>query len=229
MVFDGLSGWLRAGQLSPDTLKDLYASLLTQLADTGDPNGFQQPFAALVLSEVARTDRIDPWMTPAVRGRTGRTAARYLATVSDYRGFSETEGWRHGVAHGSDLVLQLVLNPNIDAGQIDADECGGGPGGPAGRSVLFTANRAGWRGRYFMPTRAVCRRDCVGGLVRADFQPNAAGSWSAAYASQAGWQNVTIPWIPDGHAPERRALPEGEQADLLDALVKQATTRVLGG
>jgi hypothetical protein len=35
----------------------------------------------------------------------------YFTGVSDYRGFDEREGWRHGVAHGADLMLQLALNP----------------------------------------------------------------------------------------------------------------------
>ena len=48
-------------------------------ASVGDTNGFQQPFAALVLSEVARTDRIDPWMTPAMRSELVTAAATYLA------------------------------------------------------------------------------------------------------------------------------------------------------
>jgi hypothetical protein len=39
--------------------------------------------------------------------------------VSDYRGFDDKEGWRHGVAHGSDWLMQLALNPALDRGQLD--------------------------------------------------------------------------------------------------------------
>jgi hypothetical protein len=39
--------------------------------------------------------------------------------VRDYRGFDTAEGWRHGVAHGADLALQLVLNPAVDKPQIE--------------------------------------------------------------------------------------------------------------
>ncbi len=116
VAFEGTSTWLRGKSLAPETIQALYANLLVQIASTADANGFQQPFAALVLAEVARTDRIDSIFTPAMRNELVEVAANYLASVRDYRGFSETEGWRHGVAHGSDLVLQLVLNPNIDGG-----------------------------------------------------------------------------------------------------------------
>ncbi len=37
----------------------------------------------------------------------------YFTGVRDYRGFDDREGWRHGVAHGSDLLLQLALNPAL--------------------------------------------------------------------------------------------------------------------
>ena len=45
-------------------------------------------------------------------------AARYLQSVRDYRGFDEREGWRHGVAHGSDLIWQLAVNPRTSKSQL---------------------------------------------------------------------------------------------------------------
>ena len=42
-------------------------------------------------------------------------AQHWFINVSDYRGFDAKEGWRHGVAHGADLLMQLALNPRIDA------------------------------------------------------------------------------------------------------------------
>jgi hypothetical protein len=40
-------------------------------------------------------------------------ASRYLTDIEDYRAFEDGVGFRHGVAHGADLVLQLALNPAI--------------------------------------------------------------------------------------------------------------------
>ncbi|WP_144096200.1 DUF2785 domain-containing protein [Croceicoccus sediminis] len=81
-------------------------------ADADDP-GFIGPFAALVLAEVARTDRIDPWLEDGDRERLALFASLYLESVRDYRGFVPGEGWRHGVAHGADLVMQLALNRKL--------------------------------------------------------------------------------------------------------------------
>ena len=46
-------------------------------------------------------------------------AAAYVGSVRDYRGFDEKEGWRHGVAHGADWLMQLSLNTALDRAQLD--------------------------------------------------------------------------------------------------------------
>lgn len=120
IAFEAYTAWLRAGQLDVATRTEMFPRLVAMLKTADhDREGFRQPFAALVLSEVARTDRLDPWMTPAQRAQLVDEGARYLTNVRDYRGFVEGEGWRHGVAHGADLVTQLVLNANIDRASVD--------------------------------------------------------------------------------------------------------------
>jgi Protein of unknown function (DUF2785) len=118
IAFEALSKWMRAAQLDVATLRKLRDRLTAGL-DAKDAAGFRAPFSALVMSEIARTDRIKPWMTAEEREALVQTAARYLPSVKDYRGFSDTEGWRHGVAHGADFVLQLSLNPGINKPQLD--------------------------------------------------------------------------------------------------------------
>lgn len=118
VVYGGLAHWLRGEQLSEKTVMALLGQLTEQLNDHDDEDGFRRPFAALILSEVVRTDRISPVFSENQRQQLVDAASDYLESVSDYRGFSDEEGWRHGVAHGSDLALQLVLNPAIDAAQV---------------------------------------------------------------------------------------------------------------
>ncbi|CAN5119483.1 hypothetical protein BH11PSE14_BH11PSE14_00290 [soil metagenome] len=121
VAFEGLSHWLRGNMLAPATRQSLFDALMPLLGPDGaDAAGFRQPFAALVLSEVARSDRKAAWMTPAQRQSLVAATAGYLRGIIDHRGFDPQAGWRHGVAHGSDLVLQLALNPAIDKAQLDA-------------------------------------------------------------------------------------------------------------
>ena len=120
IAFEAWSTWLRADQLDVATRSAALEQLLPRIApQAAAGDGFAAPFAALVLSEIARTDRIAPWMSPAARDRLLAAGAEYLASVHDYRGFDEREGWRHGVAHGADLMLQLALNPALDKAQLD--------------------------------------------------------------------------------------------------------------
>ncbi|MBP6626106.1 MAG: DUF2785 domain-containing protein [Arenimonas sp.] len=121
VAYEGLSHWLRAGKIDGATREALRLQLQAMLAAEGDDSdGLRPPFAALVLSEVARTDRVSPWLEPAQRASLVDAAASYLAGVRDYRGFDPGQGWRHGVAHGADLAMQLALNPALDRPQLDS-------------------------------------------------------------------------------------------------------------
>ena len=113
VVYETLARWLRSGVYAPDELRRLRDPLYAWL-DGPAGAGFAHPFAALVLSEVARTDRIAPWMQAGERTAMVTRAAEYLERVDDDRSFDATEGWRHGVAHGADWLMQLALNPALD-------------------------------------------------------------------------------------------------------------------
>ncbi len=228
--FTALATWLRGKDLPPETISASYANLLVQIASTADANGFQQPFAALVLSEVARTDRIDNTFTPAMRKELVEVAARYLASVSDYRGFSATEGWRHGVAHGSDLVLQLVLNPNINAAQIEwlmwAVLTQIAPKG----EVFYMYGEPGRLARAVFYAWA---RESAGPAFWSDWfagiaSPQPWKNWEEASESQAGLarrHNIMAFLL----AMHFNATTAGKQAEVLDVLVLKALVELQGG
>jgi hypothetical protein len=62
---------------------------------------------------VVRVDRKKPFLTTIERDEIVDVASNYLQTINDYRGFDEKSGWRHGVAHAADVMLQLSINPHI--------------------------------------------------------------------------------------------------------------------
>lgn len=120
VAFEALSKWMRDKQLSAATAGTLLERLVALLApDHPDPAGVQRPFAALVLADVVRFDRIEPFMTDRQLQQLVDASTRYLQSIRDYRGFDEREGWRHGVAHTSDLMLQLAVNPRTSKAQLD--------------------------------------------------------------------------------------------------------------
>lgn len=120
VAFEALSKWMRDKQLSAATVGTLLERLLALLApDRADPAGVQRPFAALVLADVVRFDRIEQFMTDKQLQQVVDASTAYLKSVRDYRGFDEREGWRHGVAHSSDVMLQLAVNPRTSKAQLD--------------------------------------------------------------------------------------------------------------
>lgn len=112
IAFESLQAWMRAQKLDAATMRTIRTTLLARL-NAPDTAGFGPPFAALVLAEVARADRVKPYLSAAERGELVQAAATYLSAVRDYRGFDEKDGWRHGVAHGADLMLQLSVHPAL--------------------------------------------------------------------------------------------------------------------
>lgn len=120
VAFTVLSQVMRSQLIAAEAVAALKQDLRAILAGPEDSDGFAKPFAALVLAEVARTDRVAPWMTEDERSGLIGAAHDYLAGLTDYRGFDDVEGWRHGVAHASDLLMQLSLNPRLTRTQADA-------------------------------------------------------------------------------------------------------------
>ena len=117
--YEGLTAALRSGNISELVRRDLMSDLSESLF-SDDADGFRAPFAALALAELVRSDRIEPFLTSAERQNVAEAAAIYLSNVTDYRAFSDDEGWRHGVAHGADVAMQLALNPNVETGSLEA-------------------------------------------------------------------------------------------------------------
>lgn len=118
IAFEALQHWMREKAFEPDRLRAMRARLFAML-EANDPQGVARPFSALMLSEVARTERVDAWMSDDERGEMVARAAEFLESVDDYRGYEAGTGWRHGVAHGADWVMQLVLNPALSRAQLD--------------------------------------------------------------------------------------------------------------
>ena len=118
LAFEALSSWMRGKQLDVASLQRLRLVLLEKL-QAPTAAGFSQPFAALTLAEVARVDRLQPFMLDEERHAMVTSACQFLSAVRDYRGFDEREGWRHAVAHSADWLLQLALNPALKRAQIE--------------------------------------------------------------------------------------------------------------
>lgn len=178
---------LRGKQLKPDGLRHAAQRLSAILAEPDDAPGFRRPFAALALSEVARADRIEPFLTDAELHGLAVSGATYLRGVTDYRGFAPGEGWRHGVAHGADLLMQLALNPRLARADADLLLAAIAAQVAPAASPFYIHGEAR---RLARPLLFLAKRpDIDDAAWAAWFQtlhPDGAARWQAPYASTAG-------------------------------------------
>ena len=187
IAFEAFAAWMRGKLLNRPTLVSLRSQLIDGLSRP-DPEGYGRPFAALVLAEVARTDRLDPWMSEAERDGVVRAAALYLARIRDHRAFDDKDGFRHGVAHGADLILQLTLNAAVTKSQIDHMLLA------VASQVSPDANLAYWAGEperlarpvLFAAQRTLHAADEWSTFFREITDPKPLESWKAAFSSELG-------------------------------------------
>lgn len=115
VAYEGLAGWMRGNTLSDETLVGIYTRLMAMMGGKpADPEGFAQPFAALVLSELVRSDKERGFLSQAQLDALVVAGSEYMASITDYRGFDPKQGWRHGVAHTADLLGALADHPKVD-------------------------------------------------------------------------------------------------------------------
>lgn len=119
VAYEGFFTWLRAGSIEGEELVSLFSRMSAVLnKGRADQHGVYLPFVSLVYSEVVRVDRVEPYLDDSARQNAVDTINNYLSSIDDYRGFEEGIGYRHGVAHGADVVLQLALNKELKDTQL---------------------------------------------------------------------------------------------------------------
>ena len=190
--FEAYFTWMRAGQLDAATLKALRNALVASIEQprAADDPGFAAPFAALVLAEVVRTDRMQAWLPPEERAALLALGVDYLEGVRDLRGFDEKAGWRHGIAHGADLVLQLAVHPLIDVASqrrlLQAVATQVQPAASATHAYVYGESERLARTVLVIAHRGELDAAALKEWLTAVAAPGALGSWGEAYKSQAG-------------------------------------------
>lgn len=187
IAFEALSHMLRAEKLG-DAVKVQIARDLLRRLKSREPAGFEAPFAALVLAEVVRADRLNAYLPADLRGAIGEAAVTFVAGVRDYRGFDEREGWRHGVAHGADLLMQIVRNTayadRAFLGRVR--DAVGGQLAPAGHFYIYGEPERLMQPIIFLAQRKVFTDAEWGAWFERIVDAAPLTSWDVAFASQKG-------------------------------------------
>jgi len=219
--------WMRNKGLTTETLRTISYRLQSELtASKMDAAGFRKPFAALVLSELARTDRKDPWMSPAERSQLITNASNYVASVRDYRGYDEHQGWRHGVAHGSDLLMQLALNNALEKSQLDRilAAVASQVGAHEGHAYIYGEAERLAAPVYYMAKRKLHSREEWQSWLSALAKPLPPLTGETIYKSQQGlaWRQNTLNFLSQLYIAANE-----DKDEELKALLLPATTQAL--
>src|SRR5690606_9825308 len=83
------------------------AHLYLNITDN-DPSDdlFTRSFSALVITLILEKDRENRSLPEELIVEAIHRSIQYLLLEKDYRGFDNTKGWPHAVAHGSDLLAE---------------------------------------------------------------------------------------------------------------------------
>lgn len=177
LAFEAAQGLVRKGDVGPAVLGRLADLFESQLIKP-DPTGVRRPFAALNLAEIARADRVAPFMTAERRRAMITAATAYMRSIKDYRGFDPKTGYRHAVAHAADLLMQLTLNPAMDkAALLEIRDAIGAQVAPTATSYVTGESERLARPIFFIAQRGLLSAEEWSGWFAALADPGPLKSW----------------------------------------------------
>jgi len=173
----------RQRRLTPDELRRLTAHWRTNLGrglgERGTDSVFLRSFSALDLSVVAALDLEAPFLPPAEFNALLDDALSYFAHERDGRGYDQSKGWMHAVAHTSDLLKFLARSPKL-------------PDGGQRRLLEAVAGKLSATGAVFVWGEQERIAAVVASIVRrGDFDAEGFGQWLEQFpaAAKALWAN----------------------------------------
>jgi hypothetical protein len=93
------------------------ANLKAGIGETGVSSVLRRSFSALALGVLAITDNEAPYLEPAGFTRLFDASLAYLREERDVRGYDDTLGWLHSVAHTADLLKFLARSRHLSVPQ----------------------------------------------------------------------------------------------------------------
>ncbi len=120
VAFGAAERWIRDGKLTPEELRKLLQTWISNTSDgvttPGDDRVFKRSFSALSLSLIAARDLTAPFLEPGELQTFFGQMLGYFRVEADVRGFDPVRGWMHTVAHTSDVLKFLARNPKLAPG-----------------------------------------------------------------------------------------------------------------
>lgn len=75
---------------------------------------FTRSFSSLVIVLILKKDREKRFLSDDILKQTIADSIKYLKLEKDTRGFVAGKGWAHCIAHGADLLTEVISHPNFN-------------------------------------------------------------------------------------------------------------------
>ena len=95
--------------------------LFYRIAERGADSVFTRSFSVLVVALILEKDREARFLSENRIAAVREACFRYLREEQDTRGYVETKGWAHSIAHGADALVELMKHPSFNLEKMD--EC----------------------------------------------------------------------------------------------------------
>ena len=79
------------------------------IGESGTDSVFMRAFSSLLICVALNRYEDEPYLTDAELAHVKNEILRYMAEEKDYRGYVPGKGWAHAIAHGADMLSNIVF------------------------------------------------------------------------------------------------------------------------
>ena len=95
--------------------------LFYRIGERGTDSVFTRSFSVLVVALILEKDREARFLSENRITAVREACFRYLREEQDTRGYVESKGWAHSIAHGADALVEVIKHPSFNLEKMD--EC----------------------------------------------------------------------------------------------------------
>ncbi|PFG12376.1 DUF2785 domain-containing protein [Bacillus sp. es.036] len=95
--------------------------LFYRIGERGTDSVFTRSFSVLVVALIIEKDREAGFLSENRFSAVREASFRYLREERDTRGYVDIKGWAHSIAHGADVLTEVIRHPVFDIEKMD--EC----------------------------------------------------------------------------------------------------------
>lgn len=118
LIYSGFCRLILDNYLTNEQLKFLYKHAVSDdylyfhIHERNESDAvFKRSFSTLLIQLLLHKDKEHRFLEDEILSETLPKGVNYLQLETDYRGYVAEKGWAHAVAHGSDMLAQVVAHP----------------------------------------------------------------------------------------------------------------------